>query len=185
MTFTSELIRIDTTNRGGGDCRERPAAEYVAERLAATGLEPALLERTPGRTNVVARIPGTDPSAPALLVHGHLDVVPAEAADWTVHPFSGEIRDGEVWGRGAIDMKNMDAMVLAVVRFWARAYIRPRRDIVIAYTADEEASAADGAGFLADRHAALFEGCTEGISESGAFTFHAGPNMPLYPIGAA
>ncbi|MEU1472779.1 M20/M25/M40 family metallo-hydrolase [Streptomyces sp. NPDC005761] len=184
VTFTSELIRIDTTNRGGGDCRERPAAEYVAERLAAAGLEPAMLERTPGRTNVVARIPGTDPSAAALLVHGHLDVVPAEADDWTVHPFSGEVRDGVVWGRGAIDMKNMDAMVLAVVRYWARAGIRPRRDIVIAYTADEEASADDGSGFLADRHAALFEGCTEGISESGAFTFHAGPNMPLYPIAA-
>ncbi|MFB6876908.1 M20/M25/M40 family metallo-hydrolase [Streptomyces sp. NPDC056323] len=184
VTFTSELIRIDTTNRGGGDCRERPAAEYVAERLAAAGLEPALLERTPGRTNVVARIPGTDPSADALLVHGHLDVVPAEAADWTVHPFSGEVRDGVVWGRGAIDMKNMDAMVLAVVRAWARAGIRPRRDIVIAYTADEEASAEDGSGFLADRHAGLFEGCTEGISESGAFTFHAGPGLPLYPIAA-
>ncbi|MEV0783739.1 M20/M25/M40 family metallo-hydrolase [Streptomyces sp. NPDC050423] len=184
VTFTSELIRIDTTNRGGGDCRERPAAEYVAERLAGAGLDPVLLERTPGRTNVVARIAGTDPSAEALLVHGHLDVVPAEADDWTVHPFSGEVRDGVVWGRGAIDMKNMDAMVLAVVRFWARAGIRPRRDIVIAYTADEEASADDGSGFLADQHAGLFEGCTEGISESGAFTFHAGPNMPLYPIAA-
>ncbi|MEE1770920.1 M20/M25/M40 family metallo-hydrolase [Streptomyces sp. JV185] len=184
VTFTSELIRIDTTNRGGGDCRERPAAEYVAERLAAAGLEPTLLERTPGRTNVVARIPGTDPSADALLVHGHLDVVPAEAADWSVHPFSGEVRDGVVWGRGAIDMKNMDAMVLAVVRAWARAGVRPRRDIVIAYTADEEASADDGSGFLADRHAGLFEGCTEGISESGAFTFHAGPDLPLYPIAA-
>ncbi|MFJ7947665.1 M20/M25/M40 family metallo-hydrolase [Streptomyces sp. NPDC096354] len=184
VTFTSELIRIDTTNRGAGDCRERPAAEYVAERLAAAGLAPALLERTPGRTNVVARIEGTDPSADALLVHGHLDVVPAEADDWTVHPFSGEVRDGVVWGRGAIDMKNMDAMVLAVVRSWARAGIRPRRDIVIAYTADEEASAADGSGFLADQHPDLFEGCTEGISESGAFTFHAGPTMPLYPIAA-
>ncbi|GGT38056.1 MULTISPECIES: M20/M25/M40 family metallo-hydrolase [Streptomyces] len=184
VTFTSELIRIDTTNRGGGDCRERPAAEYVAERLAAAGLEPTLLERTPGRTNVVARIAGTDPSADALLVHGHLDVVPAEAGDWTVHPFSGEVRDGVVWGRGAIDMKNMDAMVLAVVRAWARTGVRPRRDIVIAYTADEEASAEDGSGFLADRHAELFEGCTEGISESGAFTFHAGPDMPLYPIAA-
>lgn len=133
---------------------------------------------------MVARIEGTDPSADALLVHGHLDVVPAEADDWSVHPFSGEVRDGVVWGRGAIDMKNMDAMVLAVVRAWARAGVRPRRDIVIAYTADEEASAEDGSGFLADRHAALFEGCTEGISESGAFTFHAGPDMPLYPIAA-
>lgn len=184
VTFTSDLIRIDTTNRGGGDCRERPAAEYVAERLAAAGLEPTLLERTPGRTNVVARIPGTDPTADALLVHGHLDVVPAEAADWSVHPFSGEVRDGVVWGRGAVDMKNMDAMVLAVVRAWARSGVRPRRDIVLAYTADEEASAIDGSGFLADHHPELFEGCTEGISESGAFTFHAGPGMALYPVAA-
>ncbi|MET9050679.1 M20/M25/M40 family metallo-hydrolase [Streptomyces rhizosphaericola] len=184
VTFTSDLIRIDTTNRGGGDCRERPAAEYVAERLADAGIEPTLLERTPGRTNVVARIPGTDPSADALLVHGHLDVVPAEPADWSVHPFSGEVRDGVVWGRGAVDMKNMDAMVLATVRGWAREGFRPPRDIVIAYTADEEDSAVDGSGFLADRHAGLFEGCTEGISESGAFTFHAGQGLSLYPIGA-
>ncbi|MEU8521794.1 M20/M25/M40 family metallo-hydrolase [Streptomyces sp. NBC_01216] len=184
VTFTSELIRIDTTNRGDGDCRERPAAEYVAERLAAAGLDPVLLERTPGRTNVVARIAGTDPSADALLVHGHLDVVPAEPGDWTRHPFSGEIHDGAVWGRGAVDMKNMDAMVLAVARCWARQGIRPRRDIVLAYTADEEASAEDGSGFLADHHPELFEGCTEGIGESGAFSFHPDPDTTLYPIAA-
>ncbi|MCL7428336.1 M20/M25/M40 family metallo-hydrolase [Streptomyces sp. YS415] len=184
VTFTSDLIRIDTTNRGGGDCQERPAAEYAAARLAEAGLDPTLLERTKGRTNVVARIEGSDPSADALLVHGHLDVVPAEAGDWTVHPFSGEVRDGVVWGRGAVDMKNMDAMILAVARLWARQGIRPRRDIVIAFTADEEASAEDGSGFLADRHAALFEGCTEGVSESGAFTFHDGSGRELYPIAA-
>ncbi|MFF9092113.1 M20/M25/M40 family metallo-hydrolase [Streptomyces sp. NPDC014802] len=184
VAFTSDLIRIDTTNRGGGDCRERPAAEYAAERLADAGLEPVLLERTPGRTNVVARIEGTDPSADALLLHGHLDVVPAEARDWSVHPFSGEVRDGVVWGRGAVDMKNMDAMILAVVRAWAREGFRPRRDVVVAFTADEEASAEDGSGFLADRHAALFEGCTEGVSESGAFTFHDGSGRQLYPIAA-
>jgi acetylornithine deacetylase/succinyl-diaminopimelate desuccinylase-like protein len=184
VTFTSELIRIDTTNRGGGDCQERPAAEYAAAKLAEAGLEPTLLERTKGRTNVVARIAGTDPSADAMLVHGHLDVVPAEAADWSVHPFSGEVRDGVVWGRGAVDMKNMDAMILAVVRQWARAGVRPRRDIVVAFTADEEASAEDGSGFLADQHAGLFEGCTEGISESGAFTFHDGYGKQIYPIAA-
>ncbi|MEU3500604.1 M20/M25/M40 family metallo-hydrolase [Streptomyces hundungensis] len=184
VAFTSGLIRIDTSNRGGGDCRERPAAEYVAERLAGAGLEPRMLERTEGRTNVVARIEGTDPSADALLVHGHLDVVPAEAADWSVHPFSGEVRDGVVWGRGAVDMKNMDAMVLAVVRSWARHGVRPRRDIVLAFTADEEDSAVDGAGFLTDHHPELFEGCTEGISESGGVTFHAGQGMEIYPIGA-
>lgn len=184
VRFTSDLIRIDTTNRGGGDCRERPAAEYAAEQLAGAGLEPVLLENTPGRTNVVARIEGSDPSADALLVHGHLDVVPAEAADWRVHPFSGEVRDGVVWGRGAVDMKNMDAMILAVVRAWARQGVRPRRDLVIAFTADEEASAEDGSGFLADRHPGLFEGCTEGVSESGAFTFHDGAGRQIYPIAA-
>ncbi|MEU5796263.1 M20/M25/M40 family metallo-hydrolase [Streptomyces sp. NPDC047813] len=184
VEFTSGLIRIDTTNRGGGDCRERPAAEYAAERLAGAGLEPLMLERTSGRTNVVARIEGTDPEADALLVHGHLDVVPAEAAEWSVPPFSGEVRDGVVWGRGAVDMKNMDAMILAVVRSWARRGVRPRRDLVIAFTADEEASAEDGSGFLADAHADLFEGCTEGISESGAFTFHDGAGRQIYPIAA-
>ncbi|MFF7144407.1 M20/M25/M40 family metallo-hydrolase [Streptomyces nodosus] len=184
VRFTSDLIRIDTTNRGGGDCRERPAAEYAAARLAEAGLEPTLLERTTGRTNVVARIEGTDPSADALLLHGHLDVVPAEAGDWSVHPFSGEVRDGVVWGRGAVDMKNMDAMILAVVRDWARSGFRPRRDLVVAFTADEEASAEDGSGFLADRHPELFEGCTEGISESGAFTFHDGAGRQIYPIAA-
>ena len=184
VTFTSDLIRIDTTNRGGCDCRERPAAEYAAGRLAGAGLEPTLLERSKGRTNVVARIEGTDPSADALLVHGHLDVVPAQAEDWTVHPFSGEIRDGVVWGRGAVDMKNMDAMILAVVRAWSRLGVRPRRDLVIAFTADEEASAEDGSGFLADQHPGLFEGCTEGISESGAFTFHDGTGREIYPIAA-
>ncbi|THA23745.1 M20/M25/M40 family metallo-hydrolase [Streptomyces sp. RKND-216] len=184
VTFTSQLIRIDTTNHGGGDGVERPAAEYVGERLSEAGLEPVFLEKAPDRTNVVARIEGTDPSADALLVHGHLDVVPARPDDWTVHPFSGEVRDGVVWGRGAIDMKNMDAMVLSVVRAWARAGVRPRRDIVLAFTADEEDSAEYGADYLTEKHAELFEGCTEGISESGAFTFHAGDGLRLYPVAA-
>ena len=184
VTFTSDLIRIDTTNRGGGEGDERPAAEYVAERLADAGIEPTLLEKSPGRTNVVARIPGTDPSADALLLHGHLDVVPADPAEWSVHPFSGEIRDGVVWGRGAIDMKNADAMTLSVVRAWARAGVRPPRDIVLAFTADEEDSAEFGSDYLVEQHAGLFEGCTEGISESGAFTFHAGGGLRIYPVAA-
>ncbi|MFF6802818.1 M20/M25/M40 family metallo-hydrolase [Streptomyces sp. NPDC012616] len=184
VRFTSDLIRFDTANRGGGDCRERPAAEYAAALLAEAGVEPTLLERTPGRTNVVARIEGSDPRAAALLVHGHLDVVPAEAADWSVHPFSGEVRDGVVWGRGAVDMKNMDAMILAVLRAWSRQGVRPRRDLVVAFTADEEASAVDGSGFLADRHPELFEGCTEAIGESGAFTFHDGAGRQIYPVAA-
>ncbi|WP_171167004.1 M20/M25/M40 family metallo-hydrolase [Streptomyces sp. I05A-00742] len=184
VRFTSDLIRIDTTNRGGGDCRERPAAEYVAERLSEAGIEPFLLERKPGRTNVVARIPGTDPVAGALLVHGHLDVVPAEPADWSVHPFSGEVRDGTVWGRGALDMKNTVAMVLAMTRSWARTGAVPPRDIVLAFTADEEDSGEAGAGFLADEHAALFEGCTEAVGESGAYTVYGNGGLRLYPVAA-
>ncbi|WP_431783572.1 M20/M25/M40 family metallo-hydrolase [Streptomyces chumphonensis] len=184
VAATADLIRMDTTNRGGGEGCERPAAEYVAERLADAGVEPRLLEKAPGRTNVVARIPGTDPTADAVLVHGHLDVVPADAAEWSVHPFSGELRDGCVWGRGAIDMKNMDAMALTVVRAWARAGVRPRRDVVLAFTADEEDTAEYGAGYLVEQHAELFEGCTEGLSESGAFTFHTDTGLRLYPVGA-
>jgi acetylornithine deacetylase/succinyl-diaminopimelate desuccinylase-like protein len=185
IAFAADLIRIDTTNRGGGDCRERPAAEYVAERLAEAGLEPVLLESAPGRANVVARIAGEDPSADALLAHGHLDVVPAEPADWARHPFSGEVADGMLHGRGAVDMKNADAVLVAVARHLARAGARPRRDVVLAFTADEEDTAAYGAGWLVENHADLFDGCTEAIGESGAFTFHAGNEVRLYPIASA
>ncbi|MDT0345983.1 M20/M25/M40 family metallo-hydrolase [Streptomyces litchfieldiae] len=184
VRFTSDLIRIDTTNRGQGEGVERPAAEYVAERLAEAGLDPVLLEKAPGRTNVVARVSGTDPGADALLVHGHLDVVPADPAEWSVHPFSGEIADGVVWGRGAVDMKDSDAMVLAVVRAWARAGVRPRRDIVLAFTADEEDTAQFGSGYLVASRPELFDGCTEAIGESGAFTFHPGDGRRFYPVAA-
>jgi len=187
VRFAADLIRIDTTNHGGGDGNERAAAEYAAERLAEVGIESQILEKAPNRSNVVARIEGTDPDADALLVHGHLDVVPAEAADWSVPPFSGEIHDGMLWGRGAIDMKSMDAMVLSTVRFWAREGIKPRRPIVIAFTADEEASAEYGAAYLAEAHAELFADCTEGVSESGGFTFHSTVGdepIRIYPIAA-
>jgi acetylornithine deacetylase/succinyl-diaminopimelate desuccinylase-like protein len=190
--FASDLIRIDTTNRGGGDARERPAAEYVAARLAEAGLDPVLLESAPGRANVVARISGTGgdsagarAEAGALLLHGHLDVVPADPAAWSVHPFSGEIRDGVLWGRGAVDMKNADAVLLALVTRWARDGRRPRRDLVLAFTADEEDTSAFGAQWLVERHPELFEGCTEAVGESGAFTFHSGPGQRLYPVASA
>ena len=112
-------------------------------------------------------------------------MVPADPAAWSVHPFSGEIRDGVLWGRGAVDMKNADAVLLAVVSQWARTGVRPRRDLVLAFTADEEDTAEFGARWLVERHPELFEGCTEAIGESGAFTFHAGPGQRLYPIASA
>jgi acetylornithine deacetylase/succinyl-diaminopimelate desuccinylase-like protein len=185
VAFAADLIRIDTSNRGGGDCQERPAAEYVAARLAEAGLEPVLLESAPGRANVVARIAGQDSSAGALLAHGHLDVVPAEPADWARHPFSGEIADGVLHGRGAVDMKNADAVLVAVARHLGETGVRPRRDIVLAFTADEEDTAAYGAAWLVENRPDLFEGCTEAIGESGAFTFHAGNGTRLYPVASA
>ncbi|MFD5315704.1 M20/M25/M40 family metallo-hydrolase [Streptomyces sp. NPDC127098] len=184
VRFTADLIRHDTTNRGGGDGVERPAAEYVAAALADAGIEPVIVEKAAGRTNVVARVAGTDPGADALLVHGHLDVVPADASEWSVPPFAGEVVDDVVWGRGAVDMKGSDAMVLTVVRAWARAGVRPRRDIVLAFTADEEDSAEFGAGHLVRLRPELFEGCTEAIGESGAYTYHPGDGRRIYPVGA-
>jgi acetylornithine deacetylase/succinyl-diaminopimelate desuccinylase-like protein len=133
-----------------------------------------VLESHAKRASVVARIPGEDPGRPALLMHGHLDVVPADAADWQRHPFSGDLHDGCVWGRGAVDMKDMDAMILAVARQRMREGRRPPRDVVLAFLADEEAGGSYGARWLVDNHPHLFEGCTEAISEVGGFSVTLG-----------
>ncbi|MFJ9864869.1 M20/M25/M40 family metallo-hydrolase [Streptomyces sp. NPDC101165] len=181
-----ELIRFDTSNYGDhSGPGERQAAEYVAEKLAEVGLEPKIFESHPGRASTVARIEGEDPSRPALLIHGHLDVVPANADDWTHHPFSGEVTDGCVWGRGAVDMKDMDAMTLAVVRDRLRSGRRPPRDIVLAFLADEEAGGTYGARHLVDKHPDLFEGVTEAISEVGGFSFTVNEQRRLYLIETA
>ena len=182
-----DLIRIDTTNTGDLDtcAGERAAAEWVAARLAEVGVEPQLRESAPGRTSLVARVEGTDPGRGALLVHGHLDVVPADPSEWSVHPFSGEVRDGFVWGRGAVDMKDFDAMVLAVVRHWRRTGYRPPRDVVLAFTADEEAGGELGAHFLVERHPELLEGCTEAIGEVGGFSYSISDDLRLYLIQTA
>ena len=181
-----ELIRIDTSNYGDGSGPgERLAAEYVAEKLSEVGIEPTLLEPEPGRTSVVARWEGSDSSRDALLIHGHLDVVPADAADWKVDPFSGEIADGCIWGRGAVDMKDMDAMTLALVRNWARQGRKPPRDVVLAFVADEEAGGVKGAHWLVDKHAGLFEGCTESISEVGGFSFTLPDGTRAYLVQTA
>ncbi|HEY5362113.1 MAG TPA: M20/M25/M40 family metallo-hydrolase [Streptosporangiaceae bacterium] len=183
--LASELIRIDTSNPGDNSGPgERAAAEYVAGLLAEAGLEPEVLESHPKRASVVARISGTDSTRPALLIHGHLDVVPADAGDWRVHPFSGEITDGCVWGRGAVDMKDMDAMVLAVVRQRLAEGRRPPRDVVLAFMADEEAGGSWGARWLVENHRDLFEGVTEAIGEVGGFSATIGGRR-LYLIQTA
>ncbi|MDT4908350.1 MAG: hypothetical protein QOI69_1591, partial [Pseudonocardiales bacterium] len=138
-----------------------------------------------GRASTIARLEGTDPARDPLLIHCHLDVVPADADEWTVDPFAGEVKDGYVWGRGAVDMKDMDAMVLAVVRQWQRDGYRPPRDIVLAYVADEEAGGRQGAHHLVDHHADLFADCTEAIGEVGGFSITLNEQARIYTVQTA
>ncbi len=182
-----DLLRIDTTNTGdlATSAGERSAAEYVAAKLAEVGLDPVIHESAPGRANVVARFPGADPTRGALLLHGHLDVVPADASEWSVDPFAGEIRDGFLWGRGAIDMKDFDAMLLATVRHWRRTGVTPPRDLVLCFTADEEAGGEYGAHYLIREHRELFDGCTEAVGEVGGFSFTVSNDLRLYLIQTA
>jgi acetylornithine deacetylase/succinyl-diaminopimelate desuccinylase-like protein len=166
-----DLIRIDTTNYGDqSGPGERKAAEYVATLLDEVGIESTVVEETPGRTSLIAHWGEPTSDRPALLLHAHLDVVPAAAEDWQVDPFSGEIQDGYVWGRGAVDMKDFDAMLLSTVRARTRAGRLPDRPIVLAFTADEEAGGHHGAQIMVERHAEHFDGVTEAVGEVGGFS---------------
>jgi acetylornithine deacetylase/succinyl-diaminopimelate desuccinylase-like protein len=192
VELCSELIRFDTSNTGELDTTkgEREAADYVAAKLADVGIDYERVESgAPGRDNVFCRIPGADPGRDALLVHGHLDVVPADASEWSVHPFSGAVQDGYVWGRGAVDMKDMCATILTVLSRWSAAGTVPRRDLVLAFVADEEDRGEWGARWLVDEHPSLFEGCAAAIGESGGYTVHAvgagGEPVRLYPVATA
>ena len=177
-----ELIRINTSNPTHP---ERPAAEWVAEKLGEVGIDSQIIEAAPGRASTIARIEGSDPSRDPLLVHGHLDVVPADADEWSVDPFAGEVKDGYVWGRGAIDMKDMDAMVLSLVRQWAREGRKPERDIVLAFVSDEEAGGRQGAHYLVDNHPELFADCTEAISEVGGYSISLNEQARVYVVQTA
>jgi acetylornithine deacetylase/succinyl-diaminopimelate desuccinylase-like protein len=188
VQLCQELIRIDTSNFGSeAGPGERVAAERVAELLDEVGIECQLLEHEPRRTSVAARWEpeGLDRSLSPLLIHGHLDVVPADAADWSVPPFSGEVVDGCVWGRGAVDMKHFDAMVLSVVRARVRAGAAPRRPIQLIFTADEEAGSGLGARWLVEEHPEVLEGCREAIGEVGGFSLTVRDDLRLYPIQTA
>lgn len=174
-SIARDLIRIDTSNRGGGDANpERPAADYVAAYLRGLGLEPQIIESDPGRASVVARVTGADPSLPAMVLHGHLDVVPADPANWSVDPFAGVVRDGMLWGRGAVDMKDMDAMILTAIAEILRAGERPRRDVVLAFFADEENGGIYGSHHLVEHHPELFAGATTAVSEVGGYSIDVG-----------
>jgi acetylornithine deacetylase/succinyl-diaminopimelate desuccinylase-like protein len=188
VSICRDLIRIDTSNDGSAEGPgERAAAEHVAGLLDEVGIDAELYESEPRRTTLVARWApeGVDASLPPLLVHGHLDVVPAEAADWSVPPFSGELEDGCVWGRGAVDMKDFDAMVLSVVRARARAGAAPRRALRLVFTADEETGGGRGSSWLAEHHPEALDGCEEAIGEVGGFSLTIRDDLRLYLIQTA
>ena len=185
IRMCQELIRIPSVNFGDGKGDEKDVANYVVKQLAEVGIESKIYESAPGRCNVIARIKGSNPDRPGLVVHGHLDVVPANAADWSVDPFSAELKDGYIWGRGAVDMKNMDAMILATVRSWARSGYVPERDIVLAFFADEEAGSIYGSHYMVKNHPEVFAGCTEAVSEVGGFSVTVSGGKRLYLIETA
>lgn len=173
VELTRELIRIESVNTGVaatiGDGETR-AARFVQDRLAEVGIEAELVESRPGRGSLVARVRGSDPARGALIVHAHLDVVPVEGQEWVHPPFGAEVEDGWLYGRGAVDMKNFAGTILAVARHFARERITPRRDLVFAFLADEEAGGVWGAGWLVENRPDLFAGATEALSEVGGFS---------------
>ena len=185
VKICQDLIRIPSVNFGEGKGDEKAVAEYVVASLGEVGIKATIYESAPNRCNVIANIEGANTSRPGLVVHGHIDVVPANAADWSVDPFGAEIRDGMIWGRGAVDMKNVDAMILAIVRKWARTGYKPPRNIVLAFFADEEAGMTFGSRWMAAEHPEVFAGCTEAISEVGGFSVTVGDGKRLYFVEAA
>ena len=185
IKICQELIRIPSVNFGEGKGDESVVAAYIVKSLAEVGIESKIYEAAPNRCNVIARIKGSDSSRPGLVVHGHTDVVPANADDWSVDPFGGVIKDEMIWGRGAVDMKNMDAMILAIVRDWARRGYKPERDIVLAFFADEEAGMTYGSRFMSAKHPEVFAGCSEAISEVGGFSVTVADGKRLYFVEAA
>lgn len=185
IKICQELIQIPSVNYGDGKGDERAVAEYIVASLAEVGISAKIYESAPNRCNVVANIEGADTSRPGLVLHGHIDVVPAAADEWQVDPFSGVIKEGAIWGRGAVDMKNMDAMMLAIVRHWARNGIKPPRNIVLVFFADEEAGSTYGSRWMAKEHPEVFAGCNEAISEVGGFSVTLSNGKRLYMIEAA
>ena len=185
VLLCQEMIRIPSVNYGEGKGDEKAMAEYVASKLSEVGIKSELIETAPNRVNVVAHIEGRDRDRPGLVLHGHIDVVPVNADDWSVDPFGGIIKDGFIWGRGAVDMKDMDAMILATVRMWQRIGYKPPRNILLVFFADEEAGSNYGSRWLVKHRPELFKGYSEAISEVGGFSITITGENRLYLIEAA
>ncbi|TWP35779.1 M20/M25/M40 family metallo-hydrolase [Leekyejoonella antrihumi] len=179
VALCSDLIRLDG-QLGSSD--ERAGAEYVATLLDGLGIESELVESAPRRSSLVARVAGANPELDPLLIHMHLDVVPADASEWSVHPLSGEVTDDFVWGRGAVDMKNMAASVLTVLKHRVSTGRLPRRPLVLAFLADEENAGVLGAEWLVRERPDLFEGCRTAIGEGGGWSLWTSPEQRIYPV---
>jgi acetylornithine deacetylase/succinyl-diaminopimelate desuccinylase-like protein len=174
------LLRFDTTNPPGN---EAECIEFLADTLRQAGVEPRVLSPAPGRANLVTRLPGGDGGAAPLLLNGHVDVVAAEAGRWRHPPFAGEVHDGAIWGRGAVDMKQMVAMSVATVGLLARLGVPLARELKLAAVADEEAGCAAGSQWLVDHHPDVVR-AGHAIGEVGGATLYLG-RRPFYPVQVA
>ncbi len=173
------LLRIDTTNPPGN---ERPAADYIARVLSREDIPFEIVEREPTRSCLVARLRGSGKGAP-LLLNGHLDVVPADAEAWRHDPFAAKEVDGYVWGRGALDMKNMVTMSLMTLVLLKRRGVKLARDVIFAAVADEEAGSQNGSLFLVEEHPELVR-AEYVLNEVGGHTLYMGKSR-FYPIQVA
>jgi len=185
VRLLQEMIRIPSVNYGEGKGDEKAVAEYVAAQLAEVGIESKFYISAENRVSVVATIEGADPKRPGLVVHGHIDTVPADAADWSVDPFSGELKDGYIWGRGAVDMKDGCAQFLAIARGWKKFGYQPPRNILLIFFADEEAGGKFGSRWIVANHPEIFEGYSEAISEVGGFSVTITGGHRLYWVQTA
>jgi acetylornithine deacetylase/succinyl-diaminopimelate desuccinylase-like protein len=187
VEIVRDLIKIDTSNYGDGSGPgEALAAEYVEAKLKEVGIDCKRYETTSAkRQGVNARIPGKNPERPALLLHGYLDVVPAQAKDWTYDPFAAEIHDGMIWGRGAVDMKDGDGILLAMVRAWARNGVQPDRDIILDFLPDEEAGSEHGSAWLVKKHPEWYRDANQAVGEVGGFSLTLRDDVRLYLVQTA
>jgi acetylornithine deacetylase/succinyl-diaminopimelate desuccinylase-like protein len=186
VKYCQDLIRIDTTNFGNNESNgESKAAEYIGEILKSLNIEYQIIGPDAKRSSIIARVPGSDTSLPGIVLHGHLDVVPVEIDKWSKPAFEAIIDQDMIWGRGAVDMKNGNAMILASLFELAKSGWRPKRSITLVFFADEEAGGQLGSHFVTKKYPEYFENCTEAVGEVGGFSHTLSNGVRLYLIETA
>jgi len=186
VQYCQDLIRIDTTNFGNNESNgETKAAEYIAEILKTLNIEYQIVGPDKNRSSIIARLPGTDNSLPGIVLHGHLDVVPVEEDKWSKPAFEALIDQEMIWGRGAVDMKNGNAMILASLFELVKTGWRPKRSLTLVFFADEEAGGALGSHFVTKNYPEYFQNCTEAVGEVGGFSHTLSNGVRLYLIETA